>query len=335
MNRRNEILVVVLVLQVVLMVLLTTLRAPAAAPSGKPLFDSVKTADVTQLTVTDNAGKSIELTKKGSDWVMSNADDFPADAVKITTFLDKLLKVQSGRLIARTDTSYARLQVADTNFVQRVSFQSGTGAAHNLLIGTSPTGSSAHVRADGQPEVYLTDSINSQDASTNATSWINTAYQTVAQDKVQRVALSNANGAFEFVKDANGVWTMSGLKAGQTFDPAKFTDLLPRVSTISLLQPLGKTSKPEYGLESPSAAITLTLQQDASSAKPVVVRLGVKDAAANTYTMSSSESPYIVLVGSFNYDDFVIRKLLDFLKPLPTPAAGVSGPFSATPTPAK
>src|SRR5690349_1064294 len=106
MNRRNEILVAALVVQVILIVLLTTLRAPAASVSGKPLFAGLKATDITQLTVQSKDGKRVDLARKDNNWVLTQNDDFPADNTKVIAFLDKLVKVDTGRLIAQTAGSY-------------------------------------------------------------------------------------------------------------------------------------------------------------------------------------------------------------------------------------
>src|SRR6266508_508078 len=176
MNRRNEILIAALVVQVILIVLLTTLRAPAASVSGKPLFAGLKAADITQLTLQNKDGKRIELARKDNNWVLPQNDEFPADNTKVVAFLGKLVKVDTGRMIAQTASSYARLQVADDNYVARVDFKSGNGTAHTLLVGSSPAGGVVHVRADGGADVYLTDSLNSTDASPDALSWINPVF---------------------------------------------------------------------------------------------------------------------------------------------------------------
>jgi Domain of unknown function (DUF4340) len=318
MNRRNEILVATLVVQVILIVLLTTLRAPAGASAVKPLFPGIKNTDVVELTIQDNSKKVITLTKKDTNWVLPQSDDFPADNTKVGAFIDKLLKVSSGRLVAQTASSYTRLQVADDNYLRRVEFTAANGATHTLLIGSSPGAGEVHIRTDGASEVWLTDSLASQDAGSDAATWINPIYLTVQQDKVNSVVITNHNGTFQFDKDSSNAWKIQGLTTTQTLDQTKLTDLLSRVALLSMSQPVGKSLKPEYGLQSPTAVITLTLQQATASSKPTVLRVGAKDASDNTYVVGSSESVYYVRVSSFSLDDFVNHSQKDFLQIQPT-----------------
>ncbi|MCL4506963.1 MAG: DUF4340 domain-containing protein [Chloroflexi bacterium] len=319
MNRRNGFLTVALLAQVILIVLLASLRATATTVPGKPIFGAVKATDITQVTLQDPTGKTIDLTRNETNWVMPQAGNYPADATKITAFLDKVLKIETGRLIAQTPASYARLQVADNQFAQKVVFKLANGDSHVLLIGTSPSAGSVHVRADGAKEVYLVDGLSSSDAAPDAVNWINPTYIAMLPDQVTAVDITNANGSFSFAKDAANAWQMKGLNSGETFDAAKITSMVGQITPLSLIRPLGQSLKPEFGLTSPAATITLTLQPTATvSIKPVVIQIGMKDSAENSYTVASNESPYYVRVGSYELDAFVTSSRQSFLKLPPT-----------------
>jgi hypothetical protein len=53
---------------------------------------------------------------------------------------------------------------------------------------------------------------------------------------------------------------MQGLDNEQTFDAENFDALVRQVSTLRMEKPLGKETKPEYGLDTPQATLTLTVQ---------------------------------------------------------------------------
>jgi hypothetical protein len=332
MNRRNEILAAALVVQLVLILLITTLRAPAAAAPAKPLFGGVKATDVQHITVQDTNGSKIELAQKSGVWVLSANDDFPANDTKVTSFVDKLLKVQSGRLIARTSSSYDRLKVADGNYTRRVEIQLSDGKSHTLLIGSSAGGNSVYARADGAAEVWSTEAVNSTDASVAAVDWITSTQFTVQSDQLSGLMIANANGTFAFTK-VSDAWVMKGLSTGENFDQTKFADMLSRVTTLNITSPLGKSAKPEYGLQPPSATITLTLQQAATSNKPIVIQVGAKDSTDNTYTALTTESPYYVRVSSYTLDEFVSDTKQNFLiVPTTVPTNTVNGTVAPAPT---
>jgi hypothetical protein len=344
MNRRNEILVVALVVQLVLILLITTFRAPAAATTAKPLFDGFKATDVQRITVQDTGGSKIELAQKGGAWVIPASDDFPANSTKVSGFIDKLLKVQSGQLIARTSSSYDRLKVADGNYAKRVDILLGDGKSHTLLIGSSAGGSSVYARADGAAEVWSTEALNSTDASISAVDWITSTLFTLQSGQISGMTIANSNGTFAF-SNVNNVWVMKGLSTGENFDQSKLTDMLARVTTLDITNPLGKSAKPVYGLQTPTATITLTLQQTAATSKPIVVQVGAKDSTDNTYVVLTTESPYYVRVSGYTLDDFVSHTKQDFLiiptavptntangTVVPAPAAAPASTVTAVPT---
>jgi len=228
--------------------------------------------------------------------------------------------------------------VADDDFVRRLDFTLADSSSRTLFIGSTGAGGAAHVRAGGQAEVYQARDLYSYDAAANVVNWIDPVYFTVAQDKVVSLTLQNSSGAFEFEKDSGGNWTMKGLKSGEEFNADNLTTLVGRLASLQMTKPLGKQAKPEYGLEQPGAVITVTVKDDAGASQTSTLRIGAKDAADNSYVVSSSGSSYIVRVAGFNVEDFVTRIRQDFLKqatPTPTPAAtlDVTPALEITPTP--
>ena len=320
MNRTNRILTAILGIQIVLAVLVFLPRIlPAGAASG-PLFGALDAKDVTALTVQDKDGNRVELARQGEVWVVPAVDDYPADKAKIDTFLEGIAGLKTNPLVTRTSASHKRLQVADDDFVRRVDLTLADGSSRTLFIGSS-SGGGSHVRAGGQDEVYLAQELFSYDAGTAINNWIDTLYFSVAQDKMTGLKLENANGTLEFEKDASGNWTMKGLAAGEEFNANNLTTLLTRLSSLRMTSPLGKEAKSEYGLDQPTAVITLTANDESGSARTYTLRIGAKDAETNDYVVISSESPYYVRVAGFSVEDFVTRARQDFLTLPPTPTA--------------
>ena len=124
MKRHNRILASILILQIILSVVVFWPR-PVATGASEPLFPGLEADDIVALTIADGEGKSITLARLPSpevgrgaggegrgDWVLPDADDYPAQADKITPLLDKIVGLTTARLVTRTDASHKRLQVA-------------------------------------------------------------------------------------------------------------------------------------------------------------------------------------------------------------------------------
>lgn len=257
MNRSNWLLTGLALVQLALVAVVFGLGGQPAPLASGPLLGDFTTDSVSALTLTNDAGTTLRLEKKADAWVLPEADDFPANGEAIGTLLNRLGSLGSQGLIARNASSYPRLSVADDSFLAKVDLEQGSKTT-SLYVGSSPRGGVSHVRVSGAPEVYLS-GISSSDVSAEASAWIDTSYLSLNPDEVVALSLENAQGSFNFEK-SDGTWTLQGLGAGQTFDAENFDALVRQVSSLNMEKPLGKENKPEYGLDTPQARLTLTVQ---------------------------------------------------------------------------
>ncbi len=322
MKRHNQILAGILVIQIILSVAVFWPKS-AATGASESLFPDLEAGDILALTITDADGKSIQLKKVSEDWVLPDADDYPAQADKITPLLDRILGLTTGRLVTRTDASHKRLQVSPDDFVRRIDSETADGMRHTLYLGSSPRYGATHFRVDGQSETYLTDDISTWDTNATAASWVDTAYLSVPQDDITKMMLENTNDTFTFTEDDEGAWTMDGLAADETLDEAKVTASIRQAASVNMLRPLGKEDLAAYGMDEPNAVVTLE-----TGDKTITLRVGAKDPADNSYVVTSSESPYYVRVSEYGVKDLVERTRDDFLQspPTPTPEGDTNAP---------
>jgi len=314
MNRLNQILAVLLVIQLALGVVVFW-PSQAATAGGGPLFAGLQAENVVELTIGDGAG-SVTLARQGEAWVLPEADDFPATAENIDSLLEALAGIETNRLVTRTETSHERLQVAQDDFNRRVDLRLADGTTHRLFVGSSGGANATHVRAEDQPEVYLAQDVNAWDANPQAAGWIDTLYFEVAQDELTGLTLENENGTFEFVKTGES-WTLADLADDETLDETAINTLLGQVSSVRMTNPLGKTAQASYGLDNPTATVTLQ-----TAAESYTLTVGAKNPEAdNSYVLKASNSPYYVWVSAFTGNNFVEKTRADFLQSPPTPQA--------------
>ena len=318
MKRHNQILAGILVVQIALSVVVFWPK-PAASAERAPLFPEIEADDVVGLTITDADGNVLAVRQVGDAWVLPDADDYPAQADKITSLLEKIVGLTTGRLVTRTDASHRRLQVAVDEFSRRIDFELADGTNHTLYLGSSPSYGAIHFRVDGQSEVYLTSDIGSYETGAAVASWIDPSYPTVAQEDVTEMTLQNGNGEFTFTRDAgDGNWTMEGLATDETLNEAQVDNLLRRATSVVIVRPLGKEEKPAYGMDEPGALVTL-----GGGEKTVTLRVGAKDPTDNSYVVISSESPYYVHVAEYGVQNLLESTRDDFLQLEPTPTLEV------------
>ncbi len=312
MNKLNRILAGLLVLQLVVAAVVLWPR-PAASGESASLLPTVKADEVVELAITDADNRSITLARKDGSWVLPEADDYPADEERVTTFLTKIESLKADRVVTQTSGSHKRLGVAEDDFERRIDLQMADGSRQRLYVGTSPTWQAVHVRADGQDEVYLTSELAAQDAGSEATAWVDTTYLSIPQEQIVRITIENAQGTLELAKDGE-TWKLEGLAAGETLDETKVNSLLSRVTSVSLLEPLGKDQLPAYGLDEPLAVVTV----DTDDGQSHILRVGAQDPEDNSYVVASSDSEYYVRVREFVVQNLVEYGQQDLIAPPPT-----------------
>ena len=317
MKRQHQILAAVLVIQIALSAFVFWPRS-AATGGGELLFPELEAGDIVALTVTDDQGTSTALRQVDGRWVVPDADDYPADEEKIAPVLEKIVALDTGRLVTRTDASHRRLQVAAEDFSRRIDFETADGSSHTVYLGSSPSYGTSHFRLDGQDETYLTGELSAFEVNATVTSWVDAVYFGIDQGELKQVTLENGNGSFTFTQDDEGNWTWTGLEAGEELAVGNVRTVVNRAASITLLRPLGKEEDAAYGLDDPLATVTL----ETTDERTITLRVGAQDPDDNSYVVKVSESPYYVRVNDYSVRPLVEDTRDDFVQqPTPTPEA--------------
>jgi hypothetical protein len=317
MSRTNRILAAVLAVQIVL-VAVAFWPKPASVAGGNSLFAGLEAEEIRRLTISNETGNQVKLANELGSWVLPEADDYPCLESKVPEFLEKIVALKTNRLVTQTPASHKRLKVAGNAFERRIELELADGTPHRLYLGTSPSYGAIHVRADGHNEVYLA-SLSVSEAGVNASNWVDTLYFSVVQDQIVALTVENVNGRFEFEKDDAGTWTMKDLTPDETLNENNVNGLVSRTASLRMLRPLGKTERDEYGLQEPSAVVTVQTRDGEGAVETHTLRVGATSDEDNSYVVISSESPYYVRMSDYTVKDFVEKVREDFLKLPPTP----------------
>ncbi len=314
MNRTQRILALVLAIQVVLSAVAFWPR-PGRSSGSATLFPELKTAELVAMRITRGVCDSIQLRQVNGAWVLPAADDYPAKGETITAALDKVVALDTRRLVTRTSSSHKRLQVAADSNVGRVESETASGTRYTLYLGSSPSYGSSHVRAEGSDETYLANNLKSWEFGAEATLWVDTAYLSVAQDTLSTVTVKNVKGTLTFSRDAEGNWTLAELPAGERLAQDTANQTVTRATSVTLMEPLGKSRLPAYGLDSPLAVVTLQPKEG----EPITLLVGAQNATDQSYIVHASNSPYIVRASQYTVSPLVENGLEQYLAPKETP----------------
>jgi len=300
-----------LVVQLVLIGLFFWPRSAAGRESA-PLLPDLDAEQVVRLVIREGEDE-IELAQEEGSWVLASAEGYPCNEGAVPGLLEKLVALQSDRLVAETRSSHKRLKVDAGDYAYRVEIESADGPDHTLYVGTAPSYGAIHVRVEDQDEVYLVSGLTSTDVGTRMATWIDTLYHTAERDQMIGLTVENANGLLEFLKDESGTWSMLGPAEDEVIAETNITTLVNRMASLRMLKPLGKAVQPEYGMQDPSAVVVVRLRGEDGSVRRQTIHVGAvgKD---DSYIVKASTSPYYVQVAGYTATDFVEKTRADFIE---------------------
>jgi hypothetical protein len=320
-SRPNLILAGVLLAQLIVIVIVFWPRQTTLAASHL-LFPGLTADQVVRITIRDGDGNVLNLTKKGQDWVLPDADDFPATQSRVADFLAKLTTMKADKPVTEQEVSQRRLKVTPDDYMRLVEFETADGKQTRFYVGTAPSYSTVHFRMDGDKQVFRAAGMPLSDSDPRITSWVNTQHLSVPVDQITTLTITNKNGTLEFSRDANGAWTLKGLPAGQTLDDSKMATIANRVASVYLARPLGKTEKPAYGMANPNAVVVFTGKDKEGKETTYTLTVGAANSTDNTYVVLTSNSPYYIAVADYGVTEMINWGMQDYIKqPTPTPEA--------------
>jgi hypothetical protein len=326
MDRRNWILSGLLVLQVALVAWLFWPNQTSNVAMGA-LITGIEGSAINSVKI-QSQDRTIELVKGDEGWTLANYGGYPVDEVKVTGLISKVLAIDTGRLVASTASSYNRLQVADDEFTRKIELGTADGQTQTLFVGTSPSLRATNVRLAGNNGVYLTGEVRGSEIGIDASSWINLSYLQIPNADIQAVTIANANGTLDFTRVNTDTWTLAGLGEDEVFNNNNFQTILTRLGTLNMVAPVGKEIKPEYGLEAPTATVTVTAQTAGGETQTQTLVIGAKEEGGTNYYAKSSASEFVVKLASYTAEQFVNDTRDRYLQPPPAPEA--SSPLTTT-----
>lgn len=301
MNRGNQILAGLLALQAVLLIGMNIGSDDRMAVKSQQLFGDLDVDQVTRIEIEGPPGEeqeSVTLARTGNDWVIATADDYPAKTEEVDELLDTMADLRSTTVVVTRDTYHDKLKVSEDDFNRHVTL-TVDGEPVELFIGTSPSFKNTHVRLAGSDDVYLVPDLALGDVAERAWNWVERSYVDIAEDEVWSVDVENEQGRLRLDRDpVSGLWAAVGSDA--PLKKSAVDDLVRKARSINLEAPVGKTVKPEHGLEEPEALVRLTVGTSTIAGTPPpttetrTIRIGAKVEGQSRYYVKADDNPYVV-----------------------------------------
>ncbi len=316
MSRNNQLLAVALIVQIALAAFLLWPRNNTVVAST--LVSDVKLEELSKVSITGDQ-QTINMTKSGDTWVLPDRGDYAVLEPSVTDLISKVLTINTSRLVASNAANFVQLKVADNDFNRKIQFATSAGQNYTLLIGSSPNNRATNVRLLGQDQVYLTDKLSATDVNMAYSTYVNNAYFGADSERIAAISFSNGNGTLSARKDLSGTWQLEGLQAGETFSNTLFASLTSKLQSMTLVEPLGKDAKPEYGFANPQSIITVTvappvgITDTSVSAETSTILVGATISGTSNAYVKASNSEYYISMANFNLTDFIQKQRADYV----------------------
>jgi hypothetical protein len=324
MNKTNRILVVLFLVQVLLLMGMRFSGDEAVMTAPVKVFEGLEVSKITKLEIKGElkddpsgpAQTSVTLAKEGATWGVANADNFPADQTKVEEFLEKLTKLKSRGAVLTRSVNHKKVEVADDRYQRKITLVHD-GKELSFLLGSSPSFKNVHLRKVGGDDVVQVADFTSWEAGARAWDWVDRTYLKIPESNVYGVRIQNKNGTINLTRNVSGEWIADGVTG-----PVKksvIDDLVRKASTINLEEPVGKTEKPEHGLDVPLATVTLTTGTSSIAGKMPeqmttdVIKVGAKLDKDARYIVKASTSSYVVQVAAWAVEPLVNKTNKDLL----------------------
>ena len=305
-ERGPAVLTALLAVQVVILIVT---RLPGGAAAPEPLLAGLAADAAERIEIDDGADGRVVIARQESGWVVTDAGGYPADGTRVTDLLDRLAAARRDRLVARTDAGRRELRVLPDDFERRLRVGAGT-ETFLIYVGADAGADGAHVRVDGQDEVWSVDGLPSWQVSTDPTYWVDPIYVRVEPERIAAFELQNAAGTFRFERTDQG-WTSPDLGEGESVDQERLTAFTDRFSALRMQRPLG-VEPPATGFDPPAAVVRIDLRpaeggaaESTEAAGSVELAIGAAAGDDGAYVVKSADSEYYVEVSNFTLADLV------------------------------
>lgn len=257
MSKTIRILAIIAVVQLVLVAITWVGGSDLnSKPAKSALLEFDKTG-IDQILIKGD-DQTVTLKKVEGRWRTDDA--FPADQNKVSRLLNKLEKLQAGLPVAVSADARKRFKVDQNNYERYLALKKGDQSIAELYLGTGAGANQTHARAGDEKQVYSV-ALGIYSVPVKTEDWQDKNLLQLADNTVTSIALADLtlqhdNSASE--TDGNKAWRANNLPENKQLDQKAVNDSLSRLLNLRFDKVLGKTAKPEYGLEKPVLDVTVT-----------------------------------------------------------------------------
>jgi hypothetical protein len=275
--------------------------------------DAITTLEITGAPAADKPAEPVRLQKQGAGWVLSSANNYPADPAKVKDVLDKITGMKLKETVSVRKTSQDALSVSDTHYTRKVTVAAG-GQTTTFYLGAGQA-NSMNVRRDGTDEVYVIHGTNAWSIPDTGSRYFDTSYIKADATKLAQVTVKNAKGTLVLKHDASG-WVDAG-NPGLPLDQKQVGNAIRRLTDLRISKPVSDQVDPKFGLDGSTRVEWTTTGDDGNVATSAY---DVGSEADNLRYVKADDKSWVVQIASSSVAQVLTLTAADLLSK-PAPAA--------------
>lgn len=230
---------------------------PASTEEPSKAAFSVKPAEISNLTI-HQAGGIVSLSKKGSQWDLTQPVETLADQSAISGLVSDLTSLRIQRSFAPTD-NLSKYGLADPKV--KLEFQETNGSSHNIQFGDADFSNTAvYALIDGSKEIDMLPTSLLDDSEKPVSQLRDRSLIDLKGSQVAALTLKDASGDLTLTKGPAG-WEITSPRKTLA-DSGAVDSLVSSLSNNKFTDVVSETpvDLAKYGLQHPAVALDLTTQ---------------------------------------------------------------------------
>ncbi len=255
---------------------------------------------INRLTI-EGDGKTLEIKKQGSVWILPDTFSVPADTIQVLTLLDKLAGLSQGLAVATSKEAARRFRVSEDAFERHLILKNNDKIITDLYVGSSPGLKKVYVRRSDRDEIF-TVALSTFELETTSNKWIDKSLAQVKEKTIKNVKFAK----YSLTKQGDG-WQLDALATGQQTNAKEVQSLVDKVSGLVIRDVVDGKEIAELFDKDPVFQYTLMLDDGTS-----IVYVFVKPETGN-YVLKRSDQNFFLEIDSLavdNLKDFSREKLI-------------------------
>jgi len=216
--------------------------------SGTYLIQGLDPADIGSITIGTGVN-AVVLKRKEGGFVVTNKQNYPADASKINKLLSACLDIKTSELYTSDKANHKDLGVTEENAKQIVKFcKPDSSLLSGVIIGKKrQQGKGIFVRLAGSDEVYVT--FDHPEISDRAMNYIDEELMSINREDIVSVSVSSPNEVYTLKKGDDGSIALEDLPADKKLKDNVYERVFTALTNLSFDDVMKKGSAEASNLE--------------------------------------------------------------------------------------